>query len=102
MVATEQRENAGLFQGVLSFDGPDVNEFDRERLTGQLRRVFDLMIDGQWRTLREISLFWDCHDSEAGISARLRDLRKFKNGSFTVDRRRRGEVSGLFEYRVTK
>ena len=91
-------------QSSLNFDGPTfVPGFDAERLKGQMRRVFDLMKDGQWRTLREISSFHDCHDSEAAISARLRDLRKIRFGGFMVDRRRRGDPgSGLFEYRVTK
>lgn len=92
------------------FDGATfVSEFDADRLAGQMRRVFDIMRDGQWRTLGNIAKI--CHinaefrhlDSESSVSARLRDLRKSRFGSFTVDRRRRGDPkSGLFEYRVTK
>ena len=91
-------------QSSLNFDGPTfVAEFDAERLGKQLRRVYDCMIDGKWRTLREIADAPNCSDSEAAISARLRDLRKIRFGAFTVDRRRRGDPgSGLFEYRVTK
>lgn len=38
---------------------------------------------------------------EASVSARLRDLRKPRFGSYTVERRRRGSGRrGLFEYRV--
>lgn len=103
------------FQGDLNFDGVTaVAELDQKRLTGQMRRVFDVMEDGKWRTLEEIRATsfvrglhvrdGDAHnDSEAAISARLRDLRKSRFGGFTVDRRRRGDPgSGLFEYRVTK
>lgn len=100
-------------QGDLNFDGATaVAEFDQERLTGQYQRVFRVVRDGRWRTLSEITTAIRCSqpgiepehkDSEAAISARLRDLRKSRFGSFTVDRRRRGEPkSGLFEYRVTK
>ena len=84
----------------LNFDGATVEAVDRERLMGQLAHVLALMSDGKWRTLKEIA---GEKYSEAGVSARLRDLRKAKWGSYTVDRRRRGEVkSGLFEYMVTK
>jgi len=73
--------------------------FDKERLNAQQRRVFEVMQDGRWRTLREISE--TTGDGEASISARLRDFRKEKFGGFAVDRRRRGEEKrGLFEYRL--
>lgn len=72
---------------------------DYERLTGQSKRVYDLMADGQWRTLAEISSF--LHDPEASISARLRDLRKPKFGEHTVNRRHRGpKEDGLYEYQL--
>jgi hypothetical protein len=59
------------------------------------------MIDGQWRTLAEISAVIRC--PEASVSARLRDLRKNKFGGYLVERRRRGaERRGLFEYRVCR
>jgi hypothetical protein len=74
-------------------------EKDGARLSSQLKRVRDLMLDGQWRTLREIQLA--CGGSEAGTSARLRDLRKPRFGGFCVERRRaEGENSGLWEYRL--
>ena len=51
-----------------------VPSLDRERLGEQYLRVWDLMIDGQWRSLREISNATG--DPEASVSARLRDVRK--------------------------
>lgn len=87
-----------MTQCELDFSGKTyVPQFDRERLNAQQRRVFDLMLDGKWRTLEEIHK--KTHDPEASISARLRDLRnKF---AFTVDRRRRGDPkNGLFEYQL--
>lgn len=77
------------------FDGPDVSEADRERLNSQLWRVYRLMRDGGWRTLAEIARAVE--GSEAGVSARLRDLRKERFGSHGVERRR--VAGGLWEYR---
>lgn len=72
---------------------------DKMRLNGQLRRVYDLMRDGEWRTLWEIQGF--IGGSEAAISARLRDFRKEKFGGYEVMSRRRGAArDGLHEYRL--
>ena len=74
---------------------------DFKRLTGQNLGVFNCMKDGSWRTLSEIEETLGDGHSQAGISARLRDLRKEKFGSHTVDRRRRGNAyKGLHEYRL--
>lgn len=73
---------------------------DGSRLRTQQEAVFELMQDGLWRTLAEIRIAIG-QGSEAGISARLRDLRKPKFGSLTVQRQRRGDSTvGLFEYRL--
>lgn len=84
----------------MRFDGATFSpELDEHRLSSQLERVKALMIDGHWRTLGEISQI--TNGSEASISARLRDLRKERFGSYTIERRRRGDPSdGLFEYRL--
>jgi hypothetical protein len=79
-----------------TFDGPDVTPTDEVRLRGQLAKVYDLMKDGQWRTLSRIAAITGA--SEAAASARLRDLRKPRFGSYTVNRRR--VDGGLFEYQV--
>ena len=79
------------------FDGRTFEpENDRDRLVGQLDRVRALMLDGMWRDLASIRA--DVGGSEAGISARLRDLRKGSFGGYQVERRR--VHGGLFEYRV--
>lgn len=83
------------------FDGETFDsEQDATRLGGQLLRVFNIMSDGIWRTLADIRIATCLVDSEAGISARLRDLRKKRFGGHTVERRRTAPESGLFEYRV--
>ena len=72
----------GLFhveqtESVPAFDGRTYErKMDHKRLASQLGRTWKLMGDGRWRTLAQISLIVGC--SEAGASARLRDLRKVK------------------------
>jgi len=84
----------GLFDGQ-TFDPAD----DSARLDTQLARVWRLMRGGEWWTLWDIRA--NCGGSEAGISARLRDLRKAKFGGHTVERRRRGNpADGVWEYRL--
>lgn len=79
------------------FDGETfVPELDKSRLKAQLVRVRELMRDGKWRTLSEISEITD--DPESSVSARLRDCRKARHGLWTVNRRRRSP--GLFEYQL--
>lgn len=72
---------------------------DKPRLNAQTQRVFDLLLDGQWRTLYEMS---DCTgDPTQSVSARVRDLRKEKFGAHTVEKRRCvPHRSGTFEYRL--
>ena len=84
------------------FNGSDYNAMlDRKRLTGQIKRIYALMIDGKYRTLREIESV--TNDPQASISAQLRHLRKARFGSHTLNKRRRGErENGLFEYQLTK
>ncbi len=72
---------------------------DSERFKGQRKQVFDLMIDGKWRTLEEISAALD-GVSESSASARLRDFRKRAYGGYTVARRRRNPELPVYEYRV--
>lgn len=69
---------------------------DRQRLNKQAQDVYNLMADGEWRSLAQISARV-CHP-EASVSARLRDLRKVRFGGFAVERRRAGK--GLYEYRL--
>ena len=80
------------------FDGETYQpEYDLDRLASQFERVKLLMRDGRWRTLAEIAKLVD--GSEAGVSARLRDLRKPRFGGYTVERRR--VDGGLWQYRVS-
>jgi len=84
----------------MNFDGATYEpEKDQVRLGRQAQAVFDLMIDGDWRTLREISL--QLGYPEASVSARLRDFRKSRFGGYDIERRRIGD-GGLFEYRIRR
>ena len=71
-------------------------EEDHARLAGQMLRVFELMQDGQWRTLNEIATATG--DPAASISAQLRHLRKARFGGHTVEREHQG--NGLYLYRL--
>ena len=71
---------------------------DSERLKRLLGRVWNVMSDGKWHTLAELS--WRTEGSEAGVSARLPDLRKWRFGGYQVDHRR--ITGGLWEYRMRK
>ena len=82
------------------FDGPDYSHGrDDVRLAGQIKRVYTVMSDGQWRTLGEIEDL--TNDPQASISAQLRHLRKARFGGHTVNKRHRGEPKhGLYEYQL--
>ncbi len=90
---------------LIQFDGATYDPaHDEKRLSTQLRRVFFVVVDGHWRTLQEIQdkieASFKEHDSEGGISARLRDLRKERFGAYDIQRRRREGSDGLWEYRM--
>jgi hypothetical protein len=79
------------------FDGKTYDEDrDRARLSRQINRVFEVMLDRKWHTLAELEETTGA--PQASISARLRDLRKRKFGSWRV--RRRYVAHGLWEYRL--
>jgi hypothetical protein len=89
-----------LFTAGPRFSGPCFDpRFDQDRLTKQIGRVYNVMSDGKWRTLRELAA--ETGDPEASCSAQIRHLRRARFGAYTVDRRTRGDRSqGLYEYRL--
>lgn len=82
------------------FDGQTYDAaHDRDRLAEQLGKVRSVMLDGAWRTLAGLAEVVGA--PEASVSARLRDLRKPRFGSYAVERRYRGDLRrGLHEYRI--
>lgn len=86
-----------MSQHELRFDGADYSpDRDNSRLTGQILRVWEVMKDGQWRTLRQIAD--KTNDPEASISAQLRHLRKDKFGAHQIEREYIN--NGLYKYRL--
>ena len=86
-----------------SFDGITYDpEQDKERLWTALTAVRHLLGDGKWHTLqlitRQLAGDYRLAVSEAGASARFRDLRKPKFGAHVMESRR--VAGGLWEYRM--
>jgi len=80
------------------FDGADYQPArDDARLTGQLQRIWDVMVHGEWLTLEEISQVTG--DPPASISAQLRHLRKERFGRHTVEKEY--VENGLYRYKLT-
>jgi hypothetical protein len=82
----------------IHFDGESVRPIDIPRLAGQVARVFELMRDSQWRTLKQIADACECLETSA--SARLRDLRKQRFGAHEVLSRQVSTAPLLYQYRV--
>ncbi len=69
---------------------------DEPRLVRQQDMVRYVMEKGAWWTLRQLANYSGA--SEAGASARIRDLRN-KEG-YTIEKRRKRPGAGLWEYRM--
>jgi predicted transcriptional regulator len=90
----------------VEYNGPefDGHTYDRDedyqRLGHQIRRVFDVMKDGAWRSLQDLTR--QTGDPEASVSARIRDLRKDKFGKWIITRQRMvsGKGRGSWIYRL--
>lgn len=86
-----------MSQSELRFDGADYTpERDNVRLKGQMLRIWDVMKDGQWRTLQEIANLTS--DPQASISAQLRHLRKKRFGAHEIEREY--IINGIYRYRL--
>jgi len=95
-------KHLGLFgrRPLAHFNGPEYKpQFDLERLTGQMRRIYDLMSDGEWRSLEKISR--TTGDPQASVSAQLRHLRKDRFGGHAIEKVRVGDPHrGFYRYRL--
>ena len=81
----------------IHFDGATYDpEKDRKRLAVQLGTVKEIMSDHEWYTLCQLEGLTGF--PQASISARLRDLRKPRFGSYIVSRKRVSQ--GTYAYRM--
>ena len=105
----DQAAVATKVEAKAEFDGQTFEDkLDGPRLTLQLERVREYMlaIFPAWKTLDEISeeleKLYEQKFPPQSISARLRDLRKEKFGSYIVKKKRREdkEHNGIWEYLV--
>jgi hypothetical protein len=79
------------------FNGADYDrDRDNLRLGKQAADVFNLMKDGQWRTLQEIEAA--TKHPPASVSAQLRHFRKERFGGHEVNRKHEG--NGLYRYQL--
>ena len=85
----------------MDFPGPDEEPDKTPRLTRQHEAILDLMADGEWRLLDEISRAVEATGVRcppASTSAQLRHLRKAQFGSHTVLKQH--VCDGLYEYKL--
>lgn len=81
------------------FDGETYSRtHDHARLGKQYLSVLNVMRDGRWRSLADISAIIAA--PQASISARIRDMRKAKFGGYGVERRRLS--GGYYQYRLAR
>lgn len=82
------------------FDWAPAPASEGPRLGRQIAAVHRLMSDGEWWTFDRLRAHIGLGISEAGLSARIRDLRK-PPLNLTVERRKT-EHTGIFAYRIAK
>lgn len=89
-----------LLNQILTF-GPAFEErCDGKRLVRQMDVIREFMFNqGGWVTLFEIAA--STSYPEASISSQLRHLRKARFGGYNVQKRRRVEDKGTWEYRIS-
>ena len=81
------------------FNGPDyVHDRDSKRLSKQFDDIFQLMSDGEFRSLSEIEAHFDFKYPQSSISAQLRHMRKERFGSNKVNKKYLG--NGLYKYQL--
>jgi hypothetical protein len=91
----------GLLLFTPRFAGSDYRpERDDRRLNEQYQKIFDLMKDGEWRSLEEISKATG--SPPASASAQMRHARKPRFGNHTINKKYMGEGLYLYQLIVNK
>jgi hypothetical protein len=71
----------------------------------QVDAVAEVMATGDWLTFEQLRksiwYYYEIPVSEAGVSARIRDLRKARYGGHTIERRKT-DRRGIYAYRLVK
>lgn len=93
----EEMVIASSFPKVMPCPEDYMNRQDQSRLNRQHEDIKALMLDGAWRTVKEVSQLLNY--DENSVSAQIRHLRKPQFGGWLVLRRRRKDV-GVSEYSV--
>lgn len=94
---SQSQVNMALFENTPPINSNNLNKVPFQG--SQHERVRAFMSDGSWRDLEEI--VEACGGTAASVSARLRDLRKEKFGSHTVNTMRvGGPKDGYWMYQV--
>jgi hypothetical protein len=70
---------------------------DHDRLTGQIKAIWQVMSDGNWRTVAQLVRLTGFPANS--VQAQLRNLRKAEFGAYLVERRRTTDT-GLYEWRL--
>ncbi len=87
-----------MVEFVADFDGSHYDpKVDKQRLTQQMRGVYECICKGDWKTVEEIGTVTGY--PQPSISAQLRNLRKKKFGGLDVEGRCR-DGTKIFEYRL--
>ena len=84
----------------LPFGGATYEAEDSPRLSEQLRFVLLILKRGEWYSAEELQKElkrWDIKAGTAGITARIRDLRKKKFGGHKIPHKR---IKGVDRYRL--
>lgn len=63
-------------------------------------KIYEIMKDGRWRSLPDLERALGHRYMVTSISARLRDFRKAKHGSYVVESRPRVGQPHTYEYRL--
>lgn len=79
-------------------EAPNWTPADKKRAAVQRESVWNVMRDGEWRSLAQLHLLTS--HPESSISARLRDFRKEEHGGHLVERRMKKDGGGAREYRI--
>jgi hypothetical protein len=71
--------------------GKDTEPEEAARYTEQMKQILRLMLDGAWRSKKEIRVALG-FDEDVAVDSRLRDLRKSQYGALEVTCQKQGKV----------